>query len=134
MQISRILLTYCVSVPVFFVIDMIWLGVIARGFYRKALEPLLTPNINWTAAILFYFLFLIGILVFALLPGMAKQSLVYTISRAALFGFIAYATYDLTNLATLRDWPLMLSIIDMIWGSFLSASTAALTYLITRWL
>lgn len=130
MRLSRILLTYAVSVPVFFVIDMIWLGVIAKGFYRKALEPLLTPNINWTAALIFYFLFLAGILIFALCPGMEKRSLGYTVLMAALFGFIAYATYDLTNLATLRDWPLMLSIVDMLWGAFLSASTAAITYLI----
>jgi len=130
MQISRILLTYAVSIPVFFVVDMIWLGVIAKGFYRKALEPLLTPNINWTAAIIFYFLFLAGILIFAIHPGMEKRSLGHTVLMAALFGFIAYATYDLTNLATLRDWPLMLSIVDMLWGSFLSASTAAITYLI----
>ncbi|MHC5191290.1 MAG: DUF2177 family protein [Planctomycetota bacterium] len=130
MQISRILLTYAVSVPVFFAVDMIWLGVIAKGFYRKALEPLLTPNINWTAAIVFYFLFLVGILIFALLPGMEKRSLRYTVLMAALFGFIAYATYDLTNLATLRDWPLLLSMVDMLWGAFLSASTAGTTYLI----
>lgn len=130
MQTSRILLTYAVSVPVFFIIDMIWLGVIARGFYRKALEPLLTPDINWTAAIIFYFLFLVGILVFALLPGMEKKSLTHTITMAALFGFIAYATYDLTNLATLKNWPLMMSIVDMIWGAFLSATTAAITFLI----
>lgn len=130
MQMSRILLTYAVSVPVFFCIDMIWLGVIAKGFYRNSLEPLLTPNINWIAAIIFYLLFLIGVLIFALLPGMERRSLVYTIKMAALFGFIAYATYDLTNLATLRDWPLMLSIVDMIWGSFLSTSTATMTYFI----
>ena len=130
MQMSRIFLTYAVSVPVFFFVDMIWLGVIAKGFYRNALEPLLAPNINWIAAIIFYLLFLVGVLIFALLPGMERRSLVYTIKMAALFGFIAYATYDLTNLATLRDWPLMLSIVDMIWGSFLSASTATLTYLI----
>jgi uncharacterized membrane protein len=130
MQISRILLTYAVSVPVFFIVDMVWLGVIAKGFYRKALEPFLTPNINWAAAIIFYLLFLVGILVFALLPGMERRSLVYTVAMAALFGFIAYATSDLTNLATLRDWPLTLSIVDMIWGSFLSTSTATITYLI----
>ncbi|MFC1603773.1 DUF2177 family protein [Planctomycetota bacterium] len=69
MQMPRILLTYVVSVPVFFIVDMIWLGVIAGGFYRKALEPLLTPNINWTTSIIFYLLFLVGILVFALLSG-----------------------------------------------------------------
>jgi uncharacterized membrane protein len=130
MPISRILLTYIISVPVFFIVDMIWLGVIAKGFYRKALEPLITPDINWIAAIIFYLLFLVGVLIFALLPGIERRSLVYTIAMAALFGFIAYATYDLTNLATLRNWPLMLSIVDMIWGAFLSASTAAITYLI----
>ena len=130
MQISRIFLTYIVSVPVFFIVDMIWLGVIAKGFYRKALEPLITPDINWIAAIIFYLLFLVGVLIFALLPGMEKRSLIYTIAMAALFGFIAYATYDLTNLATIRDWPLMLSIVDMVWGAFLSASTAAITYVI----
>lgn len=130
MSLSRMLLTYAVSVPIFFVIDMIWLGVIARGFYRQALEPLLAPNINWTAAILFYFLFLAGLLIFALQPGLERQSLLYTVKMAALFGLIAYATYDLTNLATLRNWPLALSIVDMLWGSVLSASTAAATYLV----
>jgi len=130
MQLSRILLTYAVSVPVFFAVDMVWLGVIAKGFYRKALEPLLAPTVNWPAAIIFYLLFLVGILLFALLPGMEKKSLAHTVAMAALFGFISYATYDLTNLATLRDWPLMLSIVDMIWGAFLSASTATVTYLI----
>ena len=125
-------MTYAVSVPVFFAIDIIWLGVIARGFYRESLEHLLAPNVNWTAAVIFYFLFLVGILIFALIPGMEKRSLAYTCSMAAVFGFIAYATYDLTNLATLRDWPLMMSIVDMFWGSFLSASTAAITYLIMK--
>jgi len=130
MPLPRILLTYVVSVPVFFIVDMIWLGVVAKDFYRKALDPLLTPNINWTAAIIFYFLFLFGILIFALLPGLEKRSLGYTLGMAALFGFLAYATYDLTNLATLRDWPLILSLVDMTWGAFLSASTAGITYLI----
>ena len=130
MPVSRILLTYAISVPVFFAVDMIWLGFIARGLYRKALGPLLAPTINWTAALVFYFLFLVGILVFALIPGLERRSLVHTVTMAALFGFIAYATYDLTNLATLRDWPFWVSMVDMVWGAFLSASTAAITYLI----
>jgi uncharacterized membrane protein len=130
MQTSKIILTYVVSVPVFFVLDMIWLGVIANGFYRRSLEPLLKPDMNWVAGLAFYFLFLGGVLLFALIPGMERRSLGYTAGMAAVFGFIAYATYDLTNLATLRNWPVMLSIVDMIWGSVLSASTAAITYLI----
>ena len=132
MEISRILITYAVSIPVFFAIDMVWLGVIAKNFYRKSLESLLTPNVNWTAALIFYFIFLAGILIFALIPGIEKKSLAYTVKMAAVFGFIAYATYDLTNLATLRDWPLMISIVDMCWGAFLSASTAAITYMIMK--
>ncbi len=132
MKMSRILLTYLVSIPVFFIIDMIWLGVIAKGFYFKALEPLLAKNINWVAAIIFYFIFLFGILIFALLPGLTKQSLGHTVIMASLFGFIAYATYDLTNLATLRDWPLMVTVVDLIWGAFISGSTAAVTYLIVN--
>jgi len=124
MQTSKIILTYVVSVPVFFVLDMIWLGVIANGFYRRSLEPLLKPDMNWAAGLAFYFL------LFALIPGMERRSLGYTAGMAAVFGFIAYATYDLTNLATLRNWPAMLSIVDMIWGSVLSALTAAITYLI----
>jgi uncharacterized membrane protein len=130
MPISRILLTYAVSIPVFIIGDLLWLGVIAKGFYRKALGPLLSPDVNWIAAICFYFIFLLGILVFSLIPGMTKRSLTYTIRMAALFGFIAYATYDLTNLATLKDWPVFMSIVDMIWGSVLSASIATVTYLI----
>lgn len=130
MQLTRILLTYAVSVPVFFALDMVWLGLIARKFYRKSLDPLLATDFNWIAGLVFYFIFLAGVLVFAVLPGMERRSLVHTVAMAALFGFIAYATYDLTNLATLRGWPLALSIVDMAWGTVLSASTAGITYLI----
>ncbi len=130
MSLSKILITYLISVPIFLIIDGVWLGVIAGGWYRKTLGHLLSSTVNWTAAIVFYLLFLVGLLVFSLIPGISKQSLVHTIALAALFGFVSYATYDLTNLATLKDWPLTVTIIDLIWGAFLSASTAAITYLI----
>lgn len=98
---------YIAMLAVFFAIDMLWLGLVARGFYRKHLGYLMAPATNWTAAVIFYFLFVFGILLFVLLPGMESSSLKVTLLRAALFGLITYATYDLTNLATLKDWPVL---------------------------
>jgi len=115
---------------VFFAIDMVWLGVVAKGLYAKHLGYIMATKVNWSAALVFYLLFIVGLLVFVIQPALVSQSLSELLLKAALFGLVTYATYDLTNLATLRDWPLMLSIVDMIWGAFLSTSTAAITYLI----
>jgi uncharacterized membrane protein len=111
---------YFSTLLVFFAVDMVWLGLVARTFYSKYLGYLMAPNVNWLAAILFYLLFIVGILVFVVLPGLKSGSMRDTLLRAALFGLITYATYDLTNLATLRDWPLVLSVVDMAWGTTLS--------------
>jgi uncharacterized membrane protein len=123
---------YGLMVPVFFALDMVWLGVLARGFYRRHLGDLLRPEVNWTAAIVFYLLFIAGILLFAVLPGLRRESLLHAALLGIAFGFIAYATYDLTNLATLRDWPLALTLVDMLWGAVLSGSVAAAGYVIGR--
>lgn len=87
-------------------------------------------SVNWTAAIVFYLLFIVGILVFAVLPALDAGSLMKAVLLGAFFGFIAYATYDLTNLATTKDWPLTVTLVDMAWGAVLSASVAAASYLI----
>lgn len=123
------LTVYLISVPIFFVIDMLWLGVVARGFYQSQLGHLL-GDINWTAAILFYFVYLVGLSYFATLPALERGSLVLALSAGALFGFFTYATYDLTNLSTIRDWPLLITIVDIAWGTVLGATVAAGTYLI----
>ena len=107
---------------------MLWLGLLARSFYQQHLGYLMAPSPNWFAAILFYLLFIAGLLVFVVLPGLAENSLKTTLSRAALFGLITYATYDLTNLATLKDWPALLSIVDMLWGTFLSVLVSSISY------
>ena len=121
------LFVYLVSVPAFFLIDMAWLGIVARGIYRTQLGSLLAPSVNWPVAICFYLLFLVGLMVFAIAPAIEAKDILHAILYGALFGFFAYATYDLTNWSTLRDWPAMISLIDMAWGTFLAASVSGIT-------
>lgn len=125
---------YLATLAAFFVIDMLWLGLIARTFYRKYLGYIMTPNVNWGAAILFYLLFIVGILVFVVLPGLESGSLQNTLLRAALFGLVTYATYDLTNLATLKDWPLTVTIVDLLWGMVLSTAVSYVGFIAGNWL
>lgn len=121
---------FLIALPVFFAIDMVWLGLVAKNFYKDQIGFLMTPNINWTAAIIFYLIFIAGLVIFVISPAMEKSSWIYAILFGALFGFITYATYDLTNLATLKDWPLMVTIVDLIWGAVLAASVSTITYFI----
>ncbi len=125
---------YLLVIPVFFAIDMIWLGFAARGFYRNNLGHLLRPDVNWTAAIGFYLLYIAGIMIFAIMPALEDNSLLRAVLLGGLFGFFAYATYDLTNLATLKGWPLNVAVVDIIWGIVLTASVAAAGFFIGRWL
>jgi len=125
---------YLLTVPVFFVIDMVWLGLVARNFYKQQLHSLLSPQVNWTAAFLFYFLYIAGILFFAVRPGLEAGSFGKACLYGALFGFFTYMTYDLTNLATLRDWPLLVTVVDIAWGTVLCALVSSGAYLIGGWL
>lgn len=126
----RYLFTYLLTIPVFFGIDMIWLGVIAQKLYQRELKAFLSSQVNWVAAIIFYLLFIVGVLYFAVMPGVEKKSLSLVLINAALFGLFTYATYDLTNLATLKNWPITIVIIDIVWGMVLSMITALAAYLI----
>lgn len=121
---------YFIALPVFFVIDMFWLGIVAKNFYAKQIGFLMKTDINWLAAIIFYLLFIIGLVLFVVIPALEKQSLLQVILFGALFGLITYATYDLTNLATIKNWPLLVTIIDLIWGAILASSVSTITYLI----
>ncbi len=134
MNISFYLKLYALTVPVFFIIDLIWLGVVAKGFYQKNLKYILSPNVNWTAAIIFYLMYIAGILIFAVLPGVAKDSVRHAAVWGALFGFFTYATYDLTNLALLKDWPLNIVVADILWGVVLCTLVATLSFYIAKWL
>lgn len=122
---------YLLTLPVFFAIDLIWLGLIARNFYQKELGHLLSPNVNWTAAIIFYLMFIAGMIIFVISPALEKNSWTHALIYGALFGLITYATYDLTNLATLKDWSLTVAIVDMIWGMVLSASVSTISYFLS---
>lgn len=134
MNIAFYLKLYVLTVPVFFIIDLIWLGVIAKGFYQKNLSFILSPQVNWPAAILFYLLYIAGILIFAVVPAVAKNSWQHAMLYGAMFGFFTYMTYELTNLALLKDWPLNIVVVDIIWGVVLCTAVASIGYFIGRWL
>ena len=125
---------YALTVPVFFIIDILWLGVIARGFYRRHLGFILSPQVNWAAAVVFYLIYIAGILFFAVRPAVINNSWGHAAFLGALFGFFTYATYDLTNLATIKDWPLAIVVVDILWGVCLCTLVASLSFAISRWL
>lgn len=121
---------YAIALPVFFVIDMIWLGLVAKNFYRQQIGALMKSNVNWLAAIIFYLIFIAGLVVFVIAPAVEKGSWTHALIFSALFGFVCYATYDLTNLAVAKDWPLLVTIVDLAWGAVLAASVSIVTYFI----
>lgn len=124
------LLYYGITLTVFMVIDLIWLGFIAKDLYAKYLGYLMADNVNWLAAVVFYLIFIGGVCYFVLYPSLMDKNMTNLIIRAALFGFMTYATYDLTNLATIKEWPINITIIDLIWGTTLSTSVSLISYFI----
>ena len=125
---------YALTIPIFFIIDLLWLGVIARGFYRQKLGFVLSDRVNWTAAIIFYLMYIAGILFFAVRPALASGSWKDAVVLGGLFGFFTYATYDLTNMATIKDWPLAIVVVDVLWGACLCTLVAYLSFRISGWL
>jgi uncharacterized membrane protein len=121
---------FLIALPVFFAIDIIWLVFVAKNFYQKQIGFLMKPDINWLAAIAFYLLFIAGLITFVISPAIAKHSWLHALLYGAFFGLITYATYDLTNLATMKDWPLLVTLVDLTWGSLLAASVSVITYFI----
>ena len=123
---------FLIALPVFFIIDMVWLVLVAKKFYQEQIGLLMKPDINWFATIIFYLLFIAGLIIFVISPAVEKHSWVHALLFGALFGLITYATYDLTNLATLKDWPLLVTVVDLIWGSVLASSISLITYFIAN--
>jgi len=123
---------FIIALPVFFIIDMVWLVLVAKKFYQEQIGFLMKPDINWFAAIIFYLLFIAGLVIFVISPAVEKQSWTYALIFGALFGLITYSTYDLTNLATLKDWPLLVTVVDLIWGTVLASSISLITYFIAN--
>lgn len=121
---------FAIALPVFFAIDMVWLGLVAKDFYRAQIGTLMKSDVNWTAAIIFYLIFIAGLVVFVIFPAVEKGSWTHALLFGALFGLVCYATYDLTNLAVAKDWPLLVTIVDLVWGAVLAASVSVVTYFI----
>ena len=121
---------YLTALSIFLVLDGLWLGLIAKTFYAKQIGFLFKTDINWIAALIFYLMFIVALIIFVINPAIEKSSLTHAIVFGALFGLITYATYDLTNLATLKGWPVLVTIVDLIWGTFVTATVSTLTYLI----
>ncbi len=123
---------YLIAFPIFFIIDMVWLGIVAKGLYSKQLGFLMAPQVNWIAGIIFYTLFIGGLVLFVITPALKQESWTQALLFGALFGLISYATYDLTNLATIKNWPMIISLIDMAWGATIAASVSVITYFIAQ--
>lgn len=122
---------YLITLPVFFVIDMIWLGIVSKSFYRSQIGGLLKTDVNWMAAVIFYLIFILGLVVFVIMPAVEKGSWERALILGVLFGLVCYATYDLTNLAVTKDWPLLVTIVDLAWGAILASCVSVITYYIS---
>lgn len=129
MTLSVFLKLYGVAVVTFLVMDLMWLGVVARSFYQEQMGHLMRADVNWAAAFAFYVVFVSGIVVLVVWPAIDRQSLTHALVLGALFGLVTYAAYDLTNLATLQGFPLKVAVVDLVWGMVLCATVSAVTYL-----
>lgn len=119
---------YAVTLAAFLAIDLFWLGVVARRFYAAQLGSLMRARINWAAAGGFYLAYVAGIVFFAVAPALAVGSWTTAVINGALLGLLAYGTYDMTNLATIKGWPLAMSLVDMAWGAVLTGACATIGY------
>lgn len=123
--------TYIAGLIAFLVIDFIWLKYIALSFYREQIGHLMLDKPNLGIALLFYLVYVVGVVILAINPALEKGQWTTAVLYGGLLGFVAYGTYDITNLATLKTWPPIVAIVDMIWGTVLTASVAAIAYLAT---
>lgn len=130
---SRFGKAYLATLVPFIVLDGLWLGLVAQTFYQSQIGFIMTKNPIWAAAIIFYLLYVAGLVVFTVQPSLGGGGLGRAAARGAFFGLIAYATYDLTNLATLQGWPIAVTIVDLIWGASVSAlTTVAAVWFLSR--
>lgn len=127
-----LIIAYLCTVGVFLAIDFIWLGFVAKNFYASQLEHLMADQVNFVTAGGFYLIYAIGIVIFAVAPALENNQWTHAALYGALFGFFAYATYDFTNQATLKDWPVIVTIVDVSWGTVLTGASATLGYFLTR--
>jgi len=123
---------YLVAFIVFLVIDAIWLGLVAPKFYKNYLGHIMADKPNLIVALVFYLIFILGLVYFVINPAIEANDISKLLISAALFGIVTYSTYDLTNMATLKDWPVIVTVVDLIWGTFISTAVSFITFLILR--
>jgi uncharacterized membrane protein len=128
----NVLLYFVVAFVAFLAVDALWLGLVAPKFYKNQIGHLMAVKPNFTAAAIFYLIFIVGLVYFVLLPALTNESWVTALSNGALFGLVTYATYDLTNMATLREWPITMVIVDLTWGIVLSTTVSLISYFIIQ--
>jgi uncharacterized membrane protein len=124
-----ILKLFGVGLLVLLVLDLIWLGFVARGFYQEQLGHLMRPDVRWLPAVLFYVIYVAAVVGLVVVPAVEHQSLGRALAFGALFGLAAYSAYDLTSLALIRDFPLKVAVVDLAWGTFLTATVSGAAYL-----
>jgi uncharacterized membrane protein len=131
----KYIILFGVTTAIFFLIDMIWLGAVAKNFYREKLAFVFTGEVNWAAAFIFYFIYIVGILYFVVIPGTIHHDWQKVLLSGAFLGLLCYATYDLTNMATIKQWPLSVVIVDILWGTVLTGTVSLLAWkAATAWL
>lgn len=126
------LVAYIAAAAVFLALDFVWLTFASRYFYRPQLGDLLAPDPNLAVAAIFYLVYVVGVVVFAVMPAHAAKSATMALALGALLGLVAYGTYDFTNLATIRDWPAVVSFVDLAWGIFVTAVASTAGYAALR--
>lgn len=128
MNIAIFLRAFAATGVAMFALDMVWLGVVAKGLYAREMSSLLRPDVKWIPALLFYLLYVAAVVVFVVMPAAERRSLTYALVLGAFFGLAAYATYDLTSLALIRDFPVLIVIVDMAWGMALTTVVSGAGY------
>ncbi len=134
MTVTSLIRLYLIALPTFLVIDLIWLGVVARSFYQNQMGHLMRTDVNWAAAIVFYLVFVLGIVVLVVWPALERQSLLRALLLGGLLGLVTYSAYDLTNLAVMKGFPTVVALVDIAWGAVLCASVSAITYRVAIWM
>lgn len=128
----RWIVVFLVTFIMFMIIDLVWLGIFAKKLYRKHLGYLMAEKHNMLVTVVFYIVFVIGLLFFVIYPSISKQSIIYSIFAGYFFGLITYGTYGLTNFATIKKWPIKITIIDLTWGSSLCSLTSLISFLLFK--
>ena len=129
---TKYIAAYIATSIVFCGFDFVWLGVMGEALYKPTLGDILLPKFSPVPALVFYALYVLGVMIFAVTPAIETTSWTAALLYGALFGFFAYATYDLTNMATLRNWTLWITLADMLWGTVLTGVSASLGYVLSR--